>query len=90
MNYNLFVPGKPLVDNTLVIVEQLPGLIITTDVTTHLNFGYFPSYNRAYSPVIFSVSGTLAMVLPLLPFCRFVPAVLYPPFHRRTRLSLLL
>ncbi len=38
------------------------GLIVSTDVTDILNFGYFPSFNRAYSPEIVQVSGAAAMI----------------------------
>ena len=40
----------------------VPGLIVVTDVTPILNFGYFPSYNIPLSNEIFSVSGYPAMV----------------------------
>ncbi len=44
----LFVPGQPAPANTVMIAEQLPGIIVSGDVTDILNFGYWPSYNRAY------------------------------------------
>ena len=40
----------------------MPGLIVVTDVTPILNFGYLPSYNIPLSNEIFSVSGYPAMV----------------------------
>jgi hypothetical protein len=33
IDYDLFQPGKPLQPETLVIAEQLPGLIKSADVT---------------------------------------------------------
>jgi hypothetical protein len=36
-------------DNSLMIIEQMPGLIEANDVTNHLKFGYWPSYNVPYS-----------------------------------------
>ena len=62
MDYKLFQPGTPLSDGTLVILEQLPGLIVTGDVSGILNLGYFPSFNRAYFPAIFTLSGGAQMV----------------------------
>ena len=44
----LFVPGQVPPANTVMIAEQLPGLIVSGDVTDILNFGYWPSYNRAF------------------------------------------
>ena len=32
-----------------MIVEQMPGFIEANDVTDHLKFGYWPSYNIPYS-----------------------------------------
>ena len=39
-----------------------PGVIIVTDVTEILNFGYFPSYNVPMSPIIFQLAGYAEMV----------------------------
>jgi hypothetical protein len=36
-------------DNSLMIIEQMPGFIEANDVTNHLKFGYWPSYNVPYS-----------------------------------------
>ena len=35
-------------ENTLMIIEQMPGLLEVNDVTDHLKFGYWPSYNVPY------------------------------------------
>ena len=36
-------------DNTLMIVEQMPGFVEANDVTNYLKFGYWPSYNVPFS-----------------------------------------
>ncbi len=53
----MFEPGKPLPDNTLFICEQMPGLVVSGDVTQELARGYFSSYNVPYVPDIFNYSG---------------------------------
>ena len=35
-------------ENVLMIVEQTPGFLEVNDVTDHLKFGYWPSYNVPY------------------------------------------
>ena len=36
-------------ENALMIIETMPGLVEANDVTNHLKFGYWPSYNVPYS-----------------------------------------
>jgi hypothetical protein len=43
INYPLFKPGKPLADNTLWVIEQIPGQVVGRDLTNELRRGYFPS-----------------------------------------------
>ncbi|EGD77775.1 hypothetical protein PTSG_12806 [Salpingoeca rosetta] len=58
LNYNLFTPGKKLQPNTLYMVEQIPGTVVATDVTSKLQEDlYFGSYNTAYDPEIRKLSG---------------------------------
>lgn len=46
IDYKLFEPGKELVDNTLWILEQLPGEVHSEDMTSVLKLqGYWASYN---------------------------------------------
>jgi hypothetical protein len=45
-----------------IIGEQMPGYYVVTDVTLPLSYGYFGSYNIAYSPLIANVSGQTAML----------------------------
>ena len=46
VDYKLFEPGKELVDNTLWVLEQLPGEIHSQDMTDVLKSqGYWASYN---------------------------------------------
>jgi hypothetical protein len=58
-DYKLFVPGRAsITPNTLLIVEQIPGYVVTTDVSTMLfENRYFASYNVAYDPLIRQLSG---------------------------------
>jgi len=49
VDYNLFSVGTPIPDNTVWMVEQIPGLTQKTDLSNTLrNQGYFASYNRPY------------------------------------------
>lgn len=45
LDMNRFIPGEPLDDNLLTVVEQIPGLVKAGDVTQTLERGYWPSYN---------------------------------------------
>jgi len=55
----LFSPGQVPKPNTLFILEQLPGYIMSADATSVLiEQGYFPSYNIPYFPFIYNISGT--------------------------------
>jgi len=54
----LFTSGKPFQPETLYIAEQIPGYVMSADVTSFLiNDGYFPSYNVPYFPFIYNISG---------------------------------
>ncbi|KFM70112.1 putative phospholipase B-like 2, partial [Stegodyphus mimosarum] len=58
VDYKKFMPGKPLQDGLLWVLEQLPGYTHSEDVTKLLrDQGYFPSYNVAYFPDVFNLSG---------------------------------
>jgi hypothetical protein len=58
LNYNLFEPTKPLKAGVLWVLEQLPGLVVSKDVTNVLNeTGYWASYNIPYFPDIYDASG---------------------------------
>eukprot|EP01147_Barroeca_monosierra_P001657 gene1659-4787_t len=58
LDYNRFQPGKLLQANTVLMVEQIPGTIITTDISDKLEKDrYFGSYNVAYDPTIRKLSG---------------------------------
>jgi len=46
LDYNLFTPGQDLQPNTFWVVEQIPGLVVSDDLTDRLKeHGYFGSYN---------------------------------------------
>jgi len=58
VDYKLFTPGQPLQPNLLWIVEQIPGYMISADVTSELiDNGYFPSYNIPYFEFVYNISG---------------------------------
>lgn len=57
VNYGLFRPRQALAKGTLWIVEQIPGLIVGGDVTSHLQRGYWPSYNIPFFHQIYNLSG---------------------------------
>ena len=62
-DYNLFVPQQsPLAAETFLLVEQIPGTIKVTDVTSNLeNNRFFGSYNVAFDPEIRNLSGVDAL-----------------------------
>jgi len=57
LDTKLFTPGKMLPNNTLWIVEQIPGLVYGEDMTEILETGYWPSYNIPAFPIIWERSG---------------------------------
>ncbi|KIY95032.1 putative phospholipase B-like 2, partial [Monoraphidium neglectum] len=54
---NKFSPGKYMAPGTFHVVEQLPGIIESADMTDMLARGYWPSYNVAFFPKIYNKSG---------------------------------
>lgn len=64
VDYNKFKPNQSNVsDGLLTIVEQIPTLIMTADVTQLLrDQKYFPSYNTPFFKQIFNISGSNDMV----------------------------
>jgi len=61
VDYNRFLPGKPLPDNSLWVLEQVPGVSFKKDMSAWLrDKGYFASYNRPYFQPIRDVSGHTA------------------------------
>jgi len=58
VDFKLFTPGKPIQENTLWIIEQIPGVIMAADQTSFLiNKGYWPSFNIPFYPMIYNMSG---------------------------------
>jgi len=60
VDYKLFTPGQPLQANTLWIAEQIPGWVVSADLTSSLTAngqGYWPSYNIPYFPFVYNISG---------------------------------
>nr|CAD7414835.1 unnamed protein product [Timema poppensis] len=66
VDYNRFKPGtkrSQLKDNLLWVLEQIPGYIKAADKTDVLrNQSYWPSYNAAYFPEVFNLSGVPVLV----------------------------
>jgi len=61
VDYNKFSVGQPVPDMTLWILEQIPGLMMKTDVSYLLrNVGYWASYNRPYFPEMRAETGHTA------------------------------
>ncbi len=59
VDYKQFMAGEPLKDGLLTVLEQLPGQTMWTDRTEVLRSqSYWPSYNIAYYPEIYNISGT--------------------------------
>lgn len=57
LDYKLFSPGSPVVNDTLWILEQMPGITRQKDVSDVLRKNqYWPSYNVAYFDDIFNIS----------------------------------
>ncbi|ESO88915.1 hypothetical protein LOTGIDRAFT_205711 [Lottia gigantea] len=49
--------NKAIEDNALWIIEQIPGLVSSTDVTPILRTGYWPSYNVPFFEEVYNKSG---------------------------------
>lgn len=63
VDYKLFKPGKPLRDGLFWVLEQLPSLIESKDMTDVLRAqSFWPSYNTPFFPSVFNLSGAPAMV----------------------------
>jgi len=63
VDYKRFKPGKPLRDGLLWVLEQLPTLVVSRDVTDTLRQqSYWPSYNSPYFTSIFNLSGVPSLV----------------------------
>ena len=59
IDYKLFTPGEPLRDGLFTVLEQIPGQIHWEDKTETLRTtSYWSSYNIAYYPDIYNISGT--------------------------------
>jgi len=58
-----FIPKQQLMPGTMWILEQLPGLVKSADVTNILNYGYWPSYNVPFFPEIFQAAGYATLPL---------------------------
>lgn len=57
VDFNKFTPGQGLVDDLLWIIEEIPGVCVGRDLTSFLQFGYWPSYNVPFQPEVVTLSG---------------------------------
>ncbi|XP_020631773.1 putative phospholipase B-like 2 [Orbicella faveolata] len=61
LDYKQFTPGEPIYPGTLLILEQIPGIIEVADMSVYLQENtYWASYNLPYFPYIFNISGARA------------------------------
>ncbi|CAN8017033.1 unnamed protein product [Ixodes persulcatus] len=72
LDYKLFTPGSAIGKNTLWILEQMPNITRTKDVSKYLqNQKYWASYNVAFLPAIFNISGQPDMVKKYGNYCSY-------------------
>ena len=58
VDYNNFVPGKPVPDNTLWVLETIPGMTHAEDMSHRLRAQrYWASYNRPFFQDVREASG---------------------------------
>lgn len=61
VDYNSFEPSAPLKDNTVWLVEQIPGITQKKDISAEIRSkGYFASFNRPFSSHIREETGHAA------------------------------
>lgn len=63
LDYKQFEPGQPLKSGLLWVTEQMPGYMVSEDMTDTLrNKSYWSSYNVPYFEKIYNISGYPQMV----------------------------
>jgi len=63
IDYNHFTSGNKLPQDTVRVLEAIPGYTLSVDVSELINTqGYFGSYNTWFIPFIFNTSGYPTMV----------------------------
>jgi hypothetical protein len=63
IDYKLFHPGAALQPGFFSVLEQLPGLIVASDMTSTLaEQGYWASYNRPFYSEVFALSNQSGLV----------------------------
>lgn len=61
VDYNRFLPGQSIKDNTVRMLEQIPGMTHQADLSNELNYkGYWASFNRPYFQDIRKATGHTA------------------------------
>ena len=62
IDYNGFTPGSPLAPNTVYYLAQIPGKIVSYDITDRVNkLGFAGTFNIPYDTSIYNSSGWPAM-----------------------------
>jgi hypothetical protein len=63
VDYKLFAPGRALQPGFFSVLEQLPGLIVASDMTSKLvEQGYWASYNRPFYDEVYALSNQSGLV----------------------------
>jgi hypothetical protein len=63
LDYKLFTPGATLQPGFFSVLEQLPGLVVASDMTpTLIEQGYWASYNRPFYPEVYALSNQSGLV----------------------------
>eukprot|EP01135_Chromosphaera_perkinsii_P010365 Nk52_evm37s2118 gene=Nk52_evmTU37s2118 len=62
VDLKLFTPGDIIKDNTLWVVELVPGFVESADASQILEYGYWGSWNAPFFEKVYNVSGYPDMV----------------------------
>ncbi|XP_012669938.1 phospholipase B-like 1 [Clupea harengus] len=57
VDLNKVTLGRKIEEGALTVVEQIPGLVVSSDQTQALRQGYWASYNVPFHPEIYNLSG---------------------------------
>jgi hypothetical protein len=63
VDWNVWSPGQPIPSGFLWFLESMPGYVSTRDLSDYLRVQtYWASYNVAFDPYIFNISGQWPLV----------------------------
>eukprot|EP00759_Apiculatamorpha_spiralis_P041711 PhF_6_TR40222/c0_g2_i2/m.59767 len=57
LDLSRFTPGKDIQNDTLWVIEQIPGQVVGKDQSMALAYGYWPSYNVPLYPTVAAALG---------------------------------